>query len=57
MFRSFGHQNSSIINGGLPAWIEQGFPVESGPLPEIKNVRYETPVLQTEAIRSKRHPS
>ncbi|KAF9456148.1 Rhodanese-like domain-containing protein [Collybia nuda] len=52
MFRTFGHSNSSIINGGLPAWMDLGLPVESGPLTKTRTVRYETPLLDTEALRN-----
>ncbi|MFT6406871.1 MAG: thiosulfate/3-mercaptopyruvate sulfurtransferase [Arenicella sp.] len=29
MFKVFGHQNVSILDGGLPAWIEQGGALEN----------------------------
>ncbi|MBE8573079.1 sulfurtransferase, partial [Vibrio sp. OPT46] len=29
MFKAMGHDNVRVLNGGLPAWIEAGFPVES----------------------------
>lgn len=28
MFKSMGHQNVAVLNGGLPAWIEAGFELE-----------------------------
>jgi thiosulfate/3-mercaptopyruvate sulfurtransferase len=28
MFRAMGHQNIAVLNGGLPAWQEEGFEVE-----------------------------
>ena len=31
MLRAFGHRQVSVLDGGLPAWIEAGYPVESGP--------------------------
>lgn len=31
MFRVFGHDNVRVINGGLPAWMMAGLPIESGP--------------------------
>ena len=53
MFRSFGHVNSSIINGGLPLWCSEGFQVEGGsPSPSPKS-SYPTPTLDTNAIRSR----
>ena len=30
MFRVFGHENVSVLDGGLPAWIEAGGAVETG---------------------------
>jgi len=52
MFRSFGHVNSSIINGGLPLWCSEGFPVEEGlPSPAPKS-SYPTPSLDMNAIRN-----
>lgn len=29
MFRAFGHDNSSVLDGGLPAWEAQGLPLET----------------------------
>jgi len=31
MFRLFGHENVRVLNGGLPAWIRAGNPVETAP--------------------------
>jgi len=31
-FRAMGHDRVSVLNGGLPKWIEEGRPVESGEL-------------------------
>ncbi|KAE9410819.1 Rhodanese-like protein [Gymnopus androsaceus JB14] len=31
MFRSFGHTNSSILNGGLPSWNAESFTIETNP--------------------------
>lgn len=32
MLRTFGVQDVHILDGGLPAWIEAGFPVDEGPV-------------------------
>jgi thiosulfate/3-mercaptopyruvate sulfurtransferase len=29
MFKSMGHKNVAVLDGGLPAWLESGFPVSS----------------------------
>eukprot|EP01112_Ceratiomyxa_fruticulosa_P003924 TRINITY_DN1424_c0_g1_i4.p1 TRINITY_DN1424_c0_g1~~TRINITY_DN1424_c0_g1_i4.p1 ORF type:complete len:284 (+),score=48.80 TRINITY_DN1424_c0_g1_i4:121-972(+) len=29
-FRVFGHKNISVLEGGLPAWLANSFPIESG---------------------------
>lgn len=31
MFRAFGHDRVSILDGGFPKWCAEGYPVESGP--------------------------
>lgn len=31
MFRVFGHDDVAVLNGGLPKWLREGWPVESGP--------------------------
>lgn len=33
-FKAFGHENVSLLNGGLPAWIEQGYELSLGPIEE-----------------------
>jgi len=59
MFRSFGHENSSIINGGLPQWVEDGLPTESGAATgDVQHGNYPPPKFNDQAIRSenlKRH--
>lgn len=31
MFRTFGHEQVGVLDGGLPAWHRRGLPLESGP--------------------------
>jgi len=31
MFRSMGHTNVAVLDGGLPAWLANGYPMESAP--------------------------
>lgn len=28
--QAFSHTNSSVLDGGLPRWIDEGYPVETG---------------------------
>jgi len=52
MFRSFGHEKSSVLDGGLPRWEAEGLPTETGPAKEIPKSAYPVPSLATENIRS-----
>ena len=51
MFRAFGHQKSSILDGGLPRWVAEGFETVSVPLTEEKRSTYPTPVYDGAAVR------
>ena len=31
-FRVFGHERVSVLDGGLPRWLAEGYPTESGPV-------------------------
>jgi len=37
MFKAMGHQNVAVLDGGLPAWHESGFPVSPAPLSPIES--------------------
>lgn len=53
MFRSFGHEQSSVLDGGLPRWESEGLPTESGPVTAgIPRSKYPAPALESECIRS-----
>ncbi|KAF8649783.1 hypothetical protein AX16_005549 [Volvariella volvacea WC 439] len=52
MFKTFGHANASIINGGLPRWLAEGFPTESGESRKSLLATYPPPTLFTGAIRN-----
>jgi len=54
MFRAFGHQNSSILDGGLPAWQSHDHPTEtaSDPTHTPEPSVYPPPVLDESFIRS-----
>ncbi|EIN13574.1 Rhodanese-like protein [Punctularia strigosozonata HHB-11173 SS5] len=51
MFRAFGHANSSVLNGGLPAWIVAGYDTESGPIKTPEKTAYPTPTLDEHVVR------
>jgi thiosulfate/3-mercaptopyruvate sulfurtransferase len=36
MFKSMGHKNVAVLDGGFPAWLESGFPVSSAKSSSIK---------------------
>ncbi|KAF8139947.1 Rhodanese-like domain-containing protein [Boletus edulis] len=52
MFRAFGHQKSSILDGGLPRWEAEGFGTVRLPPAEAKRSTYPTPVYDGAAVRS-----
>ena len=49
MFRIFGHQNVSMLNGGLPQWLDEGRPTETAGTAPSK--RTFTAVLKPEMVR------
>ncbi|KAJ7932638.1 Rhodanese-like domain-containing protein [Mycena leptocephala] len=53
MFKSFGHRNTAILDGGLPRWEAEGFPLENDP-PRIgiEDEKYPIPTLDSKAVRS-----
>ena len=40
IFQTYGHSNISILDGGLPKWIEKGYPTVSGPQQEVPTCTY-----------------
>ncbi|KAJ7431788.1 Rhodanese-like domain-containing protein [Mycena galericulata] len=54
MFQSFGHRNSAILDGGLPRWEVEGFPLDNSEPREVStpDVKYPIPTLDARAIRS-----
>ena len=36
----YGHEKVSILDGGLPKWIEKGYPTVSGPQQEFPTSTY-----------------
>ena len=51
MFRVFGHENVAVLDGGLPAWIEAGGEVESGPAEPVAAGGF-TAAFRPEMVRS-----
>lgn len=41
MFKAMGHQQVAVLNGGLPAWLEQGYPIEKTPPTKATLAHYE----------------
>ncbi|KAH8550211.1 Rhodanese-like domain-containing protein [Umbelopsis sp. PMI_123] len=50
-FRIFGHQKVSVLNGGLPKWIAEGRPVESGEPKPISPVEYKVTDVNDQLVR------
>lgn len=51
-FHAFGHRAISILNGGLPAWIKEGYEVENGSPHSTEPTKYPLPNLESTLIRS-----
>ncbi|SPO20610.1 related to 3-mercaptopyruvate sulfurtransferase [Ustilago trichophora] len=51
-FKAFGHSNVSVLNGGLPAWINQGLPTETGEPSSVSSTAYPEPMLLDGIVRS-----
>lgn len=59
MFRAFGHSNSSVLDGGLPRWEAEGYPIENeqnAPPEEIPEAErkgiYPEPELDSAVVKS-----
>ncbi|KAK7064423.1 Rhodanese-like domain-containing protein [Favolaschia claudopus] len=53
MFKSFGHEDAAILDGGLPRWEAEGFPVDQEPpLDDVKSSNYPPPTADDNAVRS-----
>ncbi|KAI8379518.1 Rhodanese-like domain-containing protein [Radiomyces spectabilis] len=50
-FKVFGHQNVSVLNGGLPKWIKENRPTESGPVKATETKEYKVPTLNKDLVR------
>jgi thiosulfate/3-mercaptopyruvate sulfurtransferase len=52
MFRAFGHENSSVLAGGLPRWELEGHPVDDL-VSKGTSANYPPPALRPDEIQSK----
>jgi thiosulfate/3-mercaptopyruvate sulfurtransferase len=51
MFRAFGHEKSSIINGGLPRWVDEGLALEKSRPQQPRAASYAERQLNKQLIR------
>ncbi|KAI0762772.1 Rhodanese-like protein [Fomes fomentarius] len=51
MFRAFGHERSSVLDGGLPAWYAHGGQTESGDPPEVTPAQYPSSSLKQDVVK------
>lgn len=52
MFRVFGHDRVSVLDGGLPKWKREGRPLTNAPSAAVPGKRF-TPRFRPELVRSK----
>jgi thiosulfate/3-mercaptopyruvate sulfurtransferase len=48
----FGHDRVAVLDGGLPAWCKEGYPVESGPA-VVPAPGHFAPAFRPELVKSK----
>jgi thiosulfate/3-mercaptopyruvate sulfurtransferase len=51
MLKTFGHKHVSVLNGGLPKWLAEGHPAESGNAPAAQDVVF-TPNFDKTRVKS-----
>jgi thiosulfate/3-mercaptopyruvate sulfurtransferase len=52
MFKTFGHANASVLDGGLPRWEDEGGQIESGNPSTPPSAKYPTPQLEENVVKS-----
>ena len=52
MFRTFGHTDVAILDGGFPKWLAEDLPVEDGP-PQMRQPRHLTARYSASSVRDK----
>ena len=50
-FKVFGHKNISILDGGLPAYVKENLPLESGPVQQPPKSDYSLPTFDTKSVK------
>ncbi|KAM5148853.1 3-mercaptopyruvate sulfurtransferase-like [Mantella aurantiaca] len=50
MFRVFGHPHVSVLDGGLRAWLREGYPVKSGKEPRPKPVEFQAKLNSSQVV-------
>jgi len=53
MFRNFGHAKSSVLDGGILRWVDEGLPTESGDTTPPSKGSYSESQFQGKAVKSK----
>jgi len=53
MFRNFGHAKSSVLDGGIPRWLDEGLPTETGDIMPPPKGSYAESQFQGKAVKSK----
>ncbi len=51
MFKTFGHDDVAVLDGGLPKWEREGLPLERGPAAKPQESHF-TPRFQASMVRS-----
>jgi thiosulfate/3-mercaptopyruvate sulfurtransferase len=51
MFKAFGHENASVLDGGLPRWVSEGLTTEETAPAQISSTNYPTPKLDQSVVR------
>ncbi|KDQ13641.1 hypothetical protein BOTBODRAFT_630746 [Botryobasidium botryosum FD-172 SS1] len=52
MFKAFGHERASVLDGGLPRWEDEGFEIESGEPQPVEKTSYPLPTLGSNWVRN-----
>ena len=49
---AFGHEKVSILDGGLPRWVAEGYELETSDTPDFAESHYKAQEVDHEAVRS-----